>query len=191
MSLVAAVDPGLRECGWCLVAVDGGKVIAGGLSRNPKEEGRNADVWEAMAFAVAQDLRDALNAAGYVGNADLLAVERQWIGGPRERSEDNEAGGTRNPSAIVTLAHVVGAIILAVPAHRKVAPLPSQWKGGSTRGGAKKERVNALVWASLTEVEKAAASDATQYNGHNVKDAIGIARWAWANYRRLIRSGLP
>lgn len=181
MRVGLAIDPGLRECGCALVDLQTSAIVAAWLSKNTEKEEKGAIAWERMALAVAGDLAAHLRELG-VDQVRIAVIERQWIAF-RQKSARNAIGGTQNPSQILNLAHVVGAVLFAIPAQEKVAILPSQWKGGSTKGGAKKERNNAGVWNALKPAEKARAKEAETYKGHNVKDSIGIAKWLATRYR--------
>lgn len=182
MTLVVGIDPGSRECGVALYDVQTSAIIRAWLSRSPEKEDTGPAAWEAMARTVAQDLRDALFELGRP-RPRLLVIERQWIGSHRAGSE--EAAQTRNPSVILGLAYTVGAITFACDADQKLAIQPSTWKGGSTKGRAGKKLVNRVTWASMSPAERAAAPQAERWNGHNVKDSIGIARWGGVKLRAI------
>lgn len=184
MNPIIGIDPGLRECGVGIVAADTGLVLRGWLSRNPitsKSPGENSgpEAWRAMALVLAQEVRDALLEAGWALKPPLMVIERQYI-----------SGGTPNAFSILRIVGVVGAVILAMPSHRVVEVMPSQWKGGSTKGRASKQRVNKATWAAMSPEERAAAEDGDQRTkGHNVKDGVGIAKWAALNFQLLMETG--
>lgn len=194
MSAIIGIDPGLRECGVGLVDAATGRALAGWLVHNPEEVDDGPSAVLAMARVTAQEVREKLAEAGLIGRPALLVVERQWIAshGPRRGGnasfpgqEDGKAVTTRNPGQILRLATVTGALMACVDAHKVVDVMPSTWKGGGKKGN--KDRVNKQTWLLMSPTERAAAQDALKKTtGHNVKDGLGIAKWAWANYRRLM-----
>lgn len=165
MRLIVAVDPGLRECGVCAIDVQTSAVRFAFLARNPEKVSKDVAAWERMAHAVAVELEERL--AGDV--PDLLVIERQFLG-----------FGSKNPGVILTLCHVAGAIAMRVDALEKTAITPSQWKGSTS-----KKKSNRKTWSALAPGEKAVAEEAETYKGHNVKDSIGIAKWAARHYAQL------
>jgi len=183
--IVGGIDPGLRETAVALVDVRTCEVLVTWLTRNPEKERAGVEAWEAMAHALAGRLAAELGARALPAPS-LLVIEDQWISPPRRAKPGEDAKRTFNPSQIVNLAHVVGAIMVTLPAARKLKVMPSTWKGGSTRGRANKAAVNKLTWATMTPGEKLNADGAETYLGHNVKDSIGIAKWAARNFARLV-----
>lgn len=162
-----------------VVDVDARRVLRGWLARNPvtsDSPGVNdgPEAWRAMARVVAQEIREVLAQLGWDGQVPLMAVERQYIG-----------KSTPNQLSIMRIVGVVGALTEALPAHRIVEVMPSQWKHTTS-----KKRSNRLVWASMRPEERAQAADArSKSKGHNVKDGLGIAQWAALNYLFLMETG--
>jgi Holliday junction resolvasome RuvABC endonuclease subunit len=185
MTPVVGVDPGLRDCGVGVVDVDTGRVLRGWLSVNPvtsksPEPNDGPVAWRAMARTIGQEVRALLDAGGWVGEPPLLVLERQFF--PRD-----------NPMVVHSIARLIGisgALTLAIPAHQVVDVMPSQWKGGSTKGRAAKAKVNLATWDAMDAQERAAAPDAAgKTRGHNVKDGLGIAKWAALNFAHLMATG--
>jgi Holliday junction resolvasome RuvABC endonuclease subunit len=155
--LIAAIDPGLRECGVAVADGNTRRLRFAFLARNPEATATGAEAWERMAHAVAVELEERL--AGR--EIDLLVVERQYIGRT-----------TPNPFAMLGPAYVVGALVIRIRAARKIAIMASTWKGSES-----KKKNNQRTMRALT-VEERETVEADGWLGHNAKDAVGIAKWA-------------
>lgn len=189
MTPVVGVDPGLRDCGVGVVDVDTGRVLRGWLSVNPvtsksPEPNDGPVAWRAMARTVGQEVRALLDADGWSGDPPLLVIERQFL--------------PKNPAmahAIARLIGISGGLSLAVPALQVVDVMPAQWKPSRPKGASKKRLANkapanAETWDSMDAEERAAAPDAEKLStGHNVKDGLGIAKWAALNFAHLMATG--
>lgn len=158
--LTVGVDTGLRACGLGIADVRTGRIVHGSLVKNPEQTDTGADAWLAMAEAVRNAVQTIRTQE--LEGVSLLVVERQYI------------AGHPNPNQLIGLMCVVGAVLATVPAQQKLSVYPSQWKGS-----AGKDRKNRGTWAQLTDAERACIRGAElKTTGHNVMDAVGIARWA-------------
>lgn len=189
MTPIVGVDPGLRDCGVGVVDAETGRVLRGWLSRNPitsasPEPNDGPEAWRAMARTVALEVREVLSAEEWGGEFPLLAVERQFL--PKDAAMAH---------SIARLIGISGALTLAIPAYRVVDVLPAQWKASRAKGATKKKlasktAANAKTWDSMDAEERAAAPDAAKKStGHNVKDGLGIAKWAALNFAHLMATG--
>lgn len=155
--LIAAVDPGMRDCGVAVLNSNTQEICFAFIAKNPEAEATGPEAWERMAHAVAVELEERL--AGLT--LGMLVVERQYI-----------PFGTKNPFAILGLAYVVGALVMRISAPKKIAVMASTWKGKEA-----KEANNARTMRRLSPEEKKHA-EVDGWKGHNGKDAIAIAKWA-------------
>lgn len=189
MNPVVGVDPGLRECGVGVVDVESNRVLRGWLVRNPitsrsPEPNDGPEAWRSMARIVAQEVSELLREVGWMLTPPLVAVERQYIGGT-----------TPQVFSIMRIVGVVGALSLALPGHRIVEVMPTQWRPSKKKGAKKgkpisKDESNQQVWGSMSPAEQALAEDAQKKStGHNVKDGLGIAMWAAVNFQHLMTTG--
>lgn len=189
MTPVVGVDPGLRDCGVGVVDAETGRVLRGWLSRNPitsksPEPNDGPAAWRAMAQTVALEVREVLDAEGWNGQFPLLVLERQFL--PKHPAMAH---------SIARLIGISGALAVTIPAHRVVDVMPAQWKEGRPKGSSKKKlaskaEANAKTWGAMDAEERAAAPDAEgRTRGHNVKDGLGIAKWAALNFAHLMATG--
>lgn len=171
--VAVGVDPGLRACGVAIAHLQTSALHRAWLAKSPEKEDDGAKAWEAMALTVSRQLVSALQELATESQArvrlELLVVERQAIRGSPSRGLI-----TKNPGAMLGLTAVAGAILVLVPAADKLSLYPQQWNGNK-----KKDESTATVWRALDAEERRRALGAElKSNGHNVIDAIGIAKWA-------------
>lgn len=175
--LIVGIDPGLRQCGVAAV-FPSGELRFAFLVKSPEREDDGAQAVRSMARAVLSSLEERLpNFRG----VDVLAVERQQIrmvSGPR-----GPRLLTKNPSQIITLAQVAGAIIALVPAEEAHAVWPSSWNKSK-----KKAVVEDEILASLSDDELLRFEPCADSARNNVADGIGLARWAATKHFALPES---
>lgn len=163
MKLIGALDPGKRACGLSLTKPGTGELLSAWLVKSPEQEADGAPCWLAMGMAVRASLLQEFQRLGLEPRLELLVVERQRI-----------YRHTKNPNVILDLAYTVGVVLGQVPARRVAEVQQSTW--GKSLG---KEASNDAVWDALEHYERARARGAQLAStGHNVKDAIGIGKWA-------------
>jgi hypothetical protein len=150
MSLIYAVDPGLRQCGLAVFHAEGKTLIHGVLVRSfSKDSGPNA--WRGMAKAII--------AASACNVGDIAVFEFPKV---------YTAGKQKGDSAdLLELAAVDGELsarfeVKGVTCQRY---FPHEWKRQLS-----KEMTKARILERLTESEKNAVSK----DDHNVWDAVGI-----------------
>ncbi len=163
MSLIIALDAGLRGCGFAVY--DDGSLVLGCYVVNPERVARGPRAWAAMANAVLDQ---------YPLAADLLVIEAQQYDGRMRAS----------PGITADVMEIVGVTewILAVFAGRVIgahAVTPAEWKGAIP-----KAVCHARLMADLLEHEKAAIEDAGALT-HNTLDAVALG--LWAVYRQMER----
>lgn len=152
--LLAACDPGLRNCGVSVWA--DGRLVWAALVRNPEQVVRGQRAWAAMAAAV----RDAVPL-----DLDLFVVEAPQFDA---RTKDAAAD-------VLELTGVVNALLIAFAgsAARFEAPTPSRWKGQVP-----KTVTTNRTLAALSPEELANVCFAAPGLMHNVWDGVALGRWA-------------
>jgi Holliday junction resolvasome RuvABC endonuclease subunit len=161
--LIVGIDPGLRQCGVAAV-FPSGELRFAFLVKNPERDDDGAQAVRSMARAVLSSIEERL--PDFRG-VDVLAVERQQIRMARGKLL------TKNPSQIITLAQVAGAIIALVPAEEAHAVWPSSWNKSQKKSVVEEEILTSLSDDELLRFEPCADSAR-----NNVADGIGLARWA-------------
>lgn len=182
--IVAGVDPGLRACGLGIVHALTGEVLRARLVKSPEQNDDAADAWCAMALALQQAITDDADEYGFSRHPELLLVERMVI---RPFQGKNGKMGNHNPTSILGLAAVGGAIMATVRCTRKVAVYPSVWKAGGPKGSTNKKEHNEATWKALTETEKARTLGCQLSTGNNILDAIAMAKWGSFRFRSQLR----
>lgn len=114
MSLLAAIDPGLRRSG--VAVFDSGRLCWAGLILNPERVVRGPRAWAAMAAQIRDTLPEYL---------DVLVVEQ-----PQEDGRTRQAYGD-----VLQLTGVVTMILSAFMggAARVECPTPAQWKSSTPK----------------------------------------------------------
>lgn len=162
--LLLAIDPGLRGCGVGLI--DNGRVALGRYIANPGPKTlRGPMAWRYMAEELPRKL--------YIKDVAEVVIEQQQVyRGARGRIGD--------PSDLLELAGVVGAVTVAFSHLPVIGVLPRLWKG----------QVNADVmthrieFEQMTEEERATIEEHRSTLRHNVIDAIGLGLWWWEKRSR-------
>lgn len=162
MSLVLAVDPGLRASG-CAAYRDS-LLVAAAYVKNPIGRGDDTAACAAMADAIWRWACETFSEPCPYREewAGQLAVERMCVRGPARAKGD--------PNDLITLSVIAGMLR---PSHLY---RPEEWKGQMPTGGKAGVQVDVLgarVLSRLSPEEKTRIPDAGAKT-HNVIDAIGI-----------------
>ena len=148
-----AIDPGLRHTAWSLY-VDGGMEDAR-LVTNPNLKDRGPQAWRDMADEVLAAIPLG------PGDVDAVVVEVPQVYGLGR--------GKGDPSDLIELTGVVGAIVGRTFAKKYIGYAPREWKGQVP-----KAIHNTRVLAKLLPFEKGNIKPVAASLMHNVIDAIGI-----------------
>jgi hypothetical protein len=163
MTVLLAVDPGLRGCGAALF-FDGALTFAHYV-RNPNREDRGPAAWRDMAEAVR------LFAQGRLIDALVLEVPQVYT------------RGKGDPGDLVELAGVDGAILGRLMPVQQYGYKPREWKGSVP-----KDIHHARVRKTLTEAERQILENSAPASlRHNVLDAIALGKWWLAQQAKAQR----
>ncbi len=154
MSILLAIDPGLRDLG-AAILVDG-VITRAGLVRSPNKSDRNANAWNAMAEATVAWV-------GPVGVSTLIIEYPQAYQARFQKGDQND---------LIQLACVVGAVCGRVEAYQYHSVLPRDWKGTCAKS-VFTERIRG--W--MSDKEHAAVEECPASLRHNIYDACGLGIW--------------
>lgn len=177
MKISVGIDPGLRACGVGVVDVKRYELLRGWLVKNPDQNGDGAETIRAMVTEVVRQLGNFL-ASESIFTADLLVAEKMAIRfGPRGEVL------TKQPSTIIRLAEISGGLVASLPARRVELAAPATWRGAVKRGTTADEN-DGTIWNQLQAFERERAPDAEKKStGHNVVEAIGMAKWGARRFK--------
>lgn len=154
---VVSLDPGLRGCG---IAVFEHRILyRAWYVRSPNKRDRGAEAWYDMAERVQSEWLERIPSRLSAVDTLVLEVPQVYWGAKR--------GG--NPSDLIQLAGVVGAVSFGIPAFKKPCFLPREWKGQTP-----KDVHNKRVLAELGALEVESIEPCGKTLLHNVLDAVGL-----------------
>ncbi len=163
MSILLAIDPGLRGCG--AAVFHDGVLFEASYVRSPAKTGNGPKAWRAMAEAVR------LFAQGHLIDALVLEVPQVYT------------RGKGDPDDLIELAGVDGAILGRLMPVQQYGYKPREWKGSVP-----KDIHHARVRKTLTEAERQILENSAPASlRHNVLDAIALGKWWLAQQAKANR----
>lgn len=175
MSVLLAIDPGVRGCG-CAV-FETGKLVACAYVRNLVKSGHGPFECASMAQAVMTWWETA--AFGRIFPPDVVVVEWPRIyqrGGGRTKGDPND---------LLCLVAVDGALAVYFRTAKTLAVEPHQWKGSMPKTGVVEGRVRARLDAVETDALEAGVANLAASLRHNLFDGVGIGLFALGRFDRL------
>jgi hypothetical protein len=160
MSLLVAIDPGIRGCG--VAVFEGYFLTEAAYVKSPVLEGNDAAAAVSMASWV-------------VGSLGLLSrhITELAVEWPRIYASRIRAGLTKeDPNDLLALTAVDTALAALLSPVKTVSISPSEWKGQMKKEPCQARIVSRLSPRELVVAEAAAA--AAKSKAHNLFDAIGI-----------------
>lgn len=161
MSILLAIDPGLRGCG--AAVFHDGVLFEASYVRSPAKTGNGPKAWRAMAEAVR------IFSRGLIIDDLVLEVPQVYV------------RGKGDPADLIDLAGVDGAIVGRVMPAREHGYKPREWKGAVP-----KDVHHARIRKTLSENElRLLENSAPPSLRHNVLDAIALGKW-WLKKQRTV-----
>jgi hypothetical protein len=151
MTLLCAIDAGLRRCGVSVFC--SGRLVRAWRVVSPERVVRGPRAWKAMAAAVLDEVPFVLDA--------LIVEQMQYDGRTEGKAAD-----------VLEVSGVVNALIVGLGRNAEEihCPRPNDWKGGSVPKAVTQARLKAAL--SPDECVNVETWD------HNVQDAMSIGLWA-------------
>jgi hypothetical protein len=159
LSLLAAVDPGLRTLG--LSIFNNGELVHAALIRNPEKKARGPQAWWAMAQAARAHFDRLFAWEGWPNPLDEYVVEIPQVYRFGKTSTD--------PDDLIQIAAVGAAVGTILRPKTATGFYPRQWKGQVP-----KEVMGSRIESRLTDKEAKSIVKCATSLRHNIVDSVGI-----------------